>query len=135
MDKDLKNLLPEFGKTIRPIVYKHITAKKEKAKDVMFMAGSPAAGKTELLTRLIEELGLQNLVRIDADDFRWWFPYYNEETSFEYQLPASRMVDVIYKEAIADGYPIVMDSTFASITNAEKNFNLALEAGLTCPQY
>lgn len=129
MDKKLEKLLPVFGKAIRPLVYKHITADKDKTKDVMFMAGSPAAGKTELLNQLIEQLNLNYLVRIDADDFRWWFPYYNEANSFDYQRPASRMVDFIYKQAIEDGYPIVMDSTFASITNAEQNFDLALGAG------
>lgn len=93
------------------------------------MAGSPAADKTELLNRLIEQHGLTNIVRIDADEFRWRFPYYNEENSVEYQKPASKMVDFIYKKALSEGYPIVMDSTFSSIGIAEQNFNRALRAG------
>lgn len=93
------------------------------------MAGSPAAGKTERLNRLIEQQGITNIVRIDADDFRWWFPYYNEVNSVEYQKPASKMVDFIYKKSLKDGYPIVMDSTFSSKGIAEKNFDLALSAG------
>jgi len=101
MDKDLEKLLPDFGKAIRPFVFKHVTTNKvANAKHVLFMAGSPAAGKTELLNQLIQQHRFDNLVRIDADDFRWWFPYYNEANAFEYQRPASRMVDFIYKEAL-----------------------------------
>lgn len=130
MKQELETILPEFGEAIRPHVYSYVTANKHAtAKNVLFMAGSPAAGKTELLNRLIEQNGIQNIVRIDADDFRWWFPYYNEENSFEYQTPASRMVDFIYKKALSEGYPIVMDSTFASKGIAEQNFDRALKAG------
>ncbi|MFP5977679.1 zeta toxin family protein [Enterobacter mori] len=130
MDKDLEKLLPDFGKAIRPFVFKHVTTNKvANAKHVLFMAGSPAAGKTELLNQLIQQHRFDNLVRIDADDFRWWFPYYNEANAFEYQRPASRMVDFIYKEALDKGHQIVMDSTFSSITNAEQNFDLALSKG------
>ncbi|GKX43115.1 hypothetical protein SOASR015_21490 [Pectobacterium carotovorum subsp. carotovorum] len=130
MNQELETILPEFGEAIRPHVYSYVTAKKyANAKQVLFMAGSPAAGKTELLNRLIEQQGITNIVRIDADDFRWWFPYYNEVNSVEYQKPASKMVDFIYKKSLEDGYPIVMDSTFSSKGIAEKNFDLALSAG------
>ncbi|EFH5067192.1 zeta toxin family protein [Escherichia coli] len=130
MKKELETILPEFGEAIRPYVYSYVTANKNaNAKHVLFMAGSPAAGKTELLNRLLEQHGITNIVRIDADDFRWWFPYYNEENSVDYQRPASRMVDFIYKKALSEGYPIVMDSTFSSIGIAERNFDLALKAG------
>lgn len=130
MKPELETILPEFGEAIRPHVYSYVTANKHAtAKQVLFMAGSPAAGKTELLNRLIEQHGLTNIVRIDADDFRWWFPYYNEENSVEYQKPASKMVDFIYKKALSEGYPIVMDSTFSSIGIAEQNFDRALRAG------
>lgn len=71
------------------------------------MAGSPAAGKTELLNRLLEQHGITNIVRIDADDFRWWFPYYNEENSVDYQRPASRMVDFIYKKRYLKAIPLL----------------------------
>ncbi|HAV1851624.1 zeta toxin family protein [Enterobacter hormaechei] len=130
MKPELETILPEFGEAIRPHIYSYVTANKHAtARQVLFMAGSPAAGKTELLNRLIEQHGLTNIVRIDADDFRWWFPYYNEENSTEYQKPASKMVDFIYKKALSEGYPIVMDSTFSSIGIAEQNFDRALRAG------
>ena len=130
MNKELQTVLPEFGKAIRPHLYNYVTANKHAtAKHVVFMAGSPAAGKTELLNRLIEQHGMTNIVRIDADDFRWWFPYYNEENSVDYQRYASSMVEFIYKKTLEDGYPIVMDSTFSSTDIAERNFDRALKAG------
>jgi len=128
MDMELQKILPDFGTSIRPHVYDYVTANKlANAKQVLFMAGSPAAGKTELLNRLIADHGLTNIVRIDADDFRWWFPYYNEKNSVDYQKSASKMVEFVYKKALADGFPIVMDSTFASKSIAEQNFDRAFK--------
>ena len=46
----------------------------------------------------------------------------------DYQRPASRMVDFIYKKRAIEGYPIVMDSTFSSI-GVRRSFDLALKAG------
>lgn len=127
----LQSLAFQVKDAVQDILYGHLTRDKptDLPLDVMFMAGSPAAGKTELLTRLIDEHGLNDFVRIDADDIRWWFPYYNEENSFYYQKPASDMVDYIYKKALTDKHQIIMDSTFASKNYAEQNFDAALAAG------
>lgn len=121
----------EVKDAVKDILFRHLT--KDKSTDVppavLFMAGSPAAGKTELLNRLISEHEWHDFVRIDADDFRWWFPYYNEMNSVHFQKPASKMVDYIYKEALKNKHQIIMDSTFASKGIAEQNFDKALKAG------
>lgn len=44
------------------------------------MAGSPAAGKTELLDLLIEENRITNIVRIDATTFAGGFPTTMKQT-------------------------------------------------------
>ncbi|MBA0217438.1 zeta toxin family protein [Pectobacterium brasiliense] len=126
----LTPLSRKVGKAVKEVLYEHLTTGKTptESKAVLFMAGSPAAGKTELLNRLIEQHKLSNFVRIDADDFRWWFPYYNEENSVYFQKAASEMVDYIYKRALSDGYQIIMDSTFSSLSIAESNFDRALNA-------
>ncbi|MBN3194621.1 zeta toxin family protein [Pectobacterium versatile] len=128
--KLLTPLSRKVGEVIKEVLYEHLTTGKTptESKAVLFMAGSPAAGKTELLNRLIEQHNLNNFVRIDADDFRWWFPYYNEENSVHFQKAASEMVDYIYKRALSDGYQIIMDSTFSSLHIAKSNFNRALDA-------
>lgn len=130
MDKELVAVLPAFSRSIRPSLYQYLTQNKRvTSQDVLFMAGSPAAGKTELLDLLIEENRITNIVRIDADDFRWWFPYYSEANAAAYQKPASQMVELMYRYALRDGYQIVMDSTFASRDIAERNVQRALSAG------
>lgn len=126
----LRPLLPLVGDSLEPLVYKYLTQDKQVTeKAVLFMAGSPAAGKTELLNRLISEHKMTNFVRIDADDFRWWFPYYNEKNSIEYQKPASRMVEKTYCHALKDGFQIIMDSTFSSTSIAQQNFDRAFKEG------
>lgn len=130
MNKELQAILPGFGKAIEPHLCQYLTSNREAStRSALFMAGSPAAGKTELLNYFLEEGEIANIVRIDADDFRWWFPYYNEENAFDYQRAASAMVEFVYQYALQEGYQVVMDSTFASQTIAEKNFERAFEAG------
>lgn len=130
MNKELQAILPGFGKAIEPHLWRYLTSNKEAStRSALFMAGSPAAGKTELLNNLFEESEIANIVRIDADDFRWWFPYYNEENAIDYQSPASEMVEFVYQNALLEGYQVAMDSTFASQTIAEKNFERAFKAG------
>lgn len=121
----------EVKDAVKDILFKHVTDGKtnDLPPDVIFMAGSPAAGKTELLNRLIEQHELTDFVRIDADDFRWWFPYYNEENSVFFQKPASKMVDYIYKQSLKNNFQIIMDSTFSSKGIAEQNFDAAFKAG------
>ncbi|MDT8850237.1 zeta toxin family protein [Pantoea dispersa] len=121
----------EVKDAVKDILFKHVTNGKtnDMPPDVIFMAGSPAAGKTELLNRLIELHGLEDFVRVDADDFRWWFPYYNEENSLFFQKPASKMVSYIYKECLKNKYRTIMDSTFSSKGIAEQNFDAAIKAG------
>lgn len=130
MNKELQAILPGFGKAIEPHLCQYLTSNKAAStRYALFMAGSPAAGKTELLNHLLEESEIANIVRIDADDFRWWFPYYNEENAFDYQRAASSLVEFAYQYALQEGYQVAMDSTFASQTIAEKNFKRAFRAG------
>lgn len=132
MDKAvLEPLGLEVKDAVEDVLYNHLTKGKTPVENlaIVFMAGSPAAGKTEFINNVIQQAKQSNFVRIDADDFRWWFPYYNEVNSFCFQKPASKMVDSMYQKALDGRYQIIMDSTFASIGIAEKNFKAALKAG------
>ena len=134
-----KNLLEPLGLQVKDavedILYNHLTKEKkpisEGQRGIVFMAGSPASGKTELINNVILAGKQTNFVRIDADDFRWWFPYYNQSNSFCFQKPASKMVSAIYARALDNRYQIIMDSTFASKDIADANFDAALAAGYT----
>lgn len=132
MDKGvLEPLGLEVKDALEDVLYNHLTKGKKPVDKlgIIFMAGSPAAGKTEFINGVLQESQNSNFVRIDADDFRWWFPYYNEKNSVCFQKPASKMVDFIYKKSLQDRYQIIMDSTFASTGIADKNFKAALAAG------
>ena len=131
MDKELLEPLGlQVKDAVNDILYEHLTKNKKPVENlaIMFMAGSPAAGKTELINNVIKKSNMTNFVRIDADDFRWWFPYYNEKNSVCFQKPASKLVDAIYKKSLKSRYQIIMDSTFASKGIAEQNFDAALKA-------
>ncbi|WP_223811683.1 MULTISPECIES: zeta toxin family protein [unclassified Pantoea] len=135
MDMTDKAVLEPIGlqvkDAVKEILFQHLTKDKTAVanRSVLFMAGSPAAGKTEFINNVLFEGKQTNFVRIDADDFRWWFPYYNEKNSVCFQKPASKMVDYIYPAALAGGYQIIMDSTFASKGIAEQNFDMAIQFG------
>lgn len=139
MDFMDKTLLEPLGLQVKDavedVLYNYLTNKKKPINDgacgIVFMAGSPAAGKTELINNVILTGKQTNFVRIDADDFRWWFPYYNESNSVCFQKPASKMVSAIYARALDNRYQIIMDSTFASKGIADSNFDAAIAAGYT----
>ncbi|RNA73516.1 zeta toxin family protein [[Curtobacterium] plantarum] len=131
LDKELLEPLGlEVKDAVKDVLYNHLTKDKKPVENlaILFMAGSPAAGKTELINNTIKSTSMANFVRIDADDFRWWFPYYNEKNSVCFQKPASKLVDVIFKKSLKDRYQVIMDSTFASKGIAEQNFDAALKA-------
>ena len=60
---------------------------KQELKTAIFMAGSPGAGKSEVAQALGEIY--DNLVIIDADEFRKQFPDYNGKNSSKFQKASS----------------------------------------------
>ncbi len=86
-------------------------------RDAVFMAGSPGAGKTEIVTELIKNY--DNLVVIDADCFREMFADYNGQNSSLFQKASSWLVEQAFQFAVKNGYSFIMDATFA-VPSAEK---------------
>ena len=87
-------------------------------KDAIFMAGSPGAGKTEVVTGLSENYS--EYVVIDADYFRTQFPDYNGTNSSVFQKASSWLVEQSLKFVLEKGYSFILDATFA-VLSAEKN--------------
>lgn len=96
----------------------------ENKRDAIFMAGSPGAGKTEVVAGLAENY--QNYVVIDADYFRTQFPDYNGTNSSFFQKASSWLVEQSLKFVLEEGYSFILDATFA-ILSAEKNITRALK--------
>ncbi|MGF2942951.1 zeta toxin family protein [Enterococcus xiangfangensis] len=96
----------------------------ETAKDAVFMAGSPGAGKSEVATGLAENY--DNHVIIDADYFRTQFPDYNGKNSSLFQKASSWLVEQSLKYVLEHEFSFILDATFA-ILSAEKNIARALK--------
>ncbi len=97
---------------------------KEHIPVTVFMAGSPGAGKTEVSTRLIEEL--KGAVRIDADEIRGFCPGYIGSNAHLFQPAATKGVNILYDYILKHGINAVIDGTFA-YGEAVKNIDRSLK--------
>lgn len=95
-------------------------------KIAVFMAGSPGAGKTEVATSLVEMF--KNVVIIDADIFRSYFPDYDGHNSDRFQKGAALMVEYALDYVLKKGYSFILDGTFA-INKALENIQRSLKRG------
>ena len=88
------------------------------------MAGSPGAGKTEIVNSLLQDAELTNqIVRLDTDILCSRFPIYNGTNSHFVQKGASYLVDFSFSRLLEKGYSLVLDGTFAferSIMNIQR---------------
>ena len=100
--------------------------KSQDNRAAIFMAGTPGAGKTEVATSLAELY--EDIVRIDADDFRSQFPEYSGSNSDEFQKGASWLVEFTFTKVIERKLPFILDGTFA-FSRALKNVERAIHHG------
>lgn len=116
----------EFAKTNKDRFILDIIKEKKPVinKEAIFMAGSPGAGKTEVVSSLTENYS--NYVVIDADYFRTQFPEYNGKNSSLFQKGSSWLVEQALRYVLENGYSFILDATFA-ILSADKNIKRALK--------
>lgn len=93
----------------------------------IFMAGAPGAGKTEFSKSLIVDTGIR-VVRIDADEIRTFFPWYDGRNSDEVQQGAFRGVDKLYDYVLQKKKNVIIDSTFTPRQQVDKNIRRSLAA-------
>ncbi|TSC58087.1 MAG: hypothetical protein Greene041619_776 [Candidatus Peregrinibacteria bacterium Greene0416_19] len=93
----------------------------------IFMAGAPGAGKTEFSKSLIADTGIR-VVRIDADEIRTFFPWYDGENSDEVQKGAFRGVDKLHDYVLQKKKNVIIDSTFTPYQQVDKNIRRSLAA-------
>lgn len=116
----------EFAKSNKDQFILDIVKGKEPVsnKEAIFMAGSPGAGKTEVVSSLTDNY--DNYVVIDADYFRTKFPDYNGSNSSIFQKASTWLVEQALKYVLQHGYSFILDATFA-ILSADKNIKRALK--------
>nr|WP_205397223.1 zeta toxin family protein [Streptococcus lutetiensis] len=120
-DKYLQYAKDNKDEFIKKLVHGKVS---DDERDAVFMAGSPGAGKTELVTELIKNY--DNLVVIDADIFRTMFVDYNGRNSSLFQKASSWLVEQAFQFVVKNGYSFIMDATFA-VPSAEKKIIRSLK--------
>lgn len=93
----------------------------------LFLAGSPGAGKSEFISRVLTKS--EPVLVVDADEFRKKFDGYQGHNAHEFQKGAVVYVKYFYKTAIAKSFHVVMDSNFAALGVAKQNIDASLKAG------
>lgn len=97
---------------------------------MIFMAGSPGAGKTEFSKSMIPILQKKDpdhkIVRIDIDEVRCIIPEYNGRNSSVIQTAAAIGVEKIFDHVQGHNQNAFMDSTFSSFSKADSDVSRCL---------
>lgn len=98
---------------------------------VLFMAGSPGAGKTEVTLELIESLAQRGAqyVRIDGDEIRKMCPGYTGSNAHEFQSAASLGVEKLFDHIRTNRQNAIVDGTMAHLNAAKKNIERCVSKG------
>ncbi|MCO0832581.1 zeta toxin family protein [Fructobacillus sp. W13] len=105
---------------------------KPRRKAAIFMAGTPGAGKTEMVQSLSQVFG-PSYALIDADRFRSQFRTYNGKNAEDFQRGSSLLVDYTFTEVVSKGYSFILDGTFSrpkSMQNVERVLNRGYKADI-----
>ena len=135
-DDQTENRAIEYARVNKKAVAKELTNPKKYPPDaepvVVFMAGSPGAGKTEASLRLIENLSPagNGVLRIDSDELRIKIPGYSGTNSSLFQSATSIIADKIQDCAIKQHQSYIFDGwTLTNEVRARENINRCLAHG------
>ena len=95
----------------------------------VFMAGSPGAGKTEASKAFLEEIGADNVLRLDPDELRELIPRYTGDNSYLFHRAVSFIVERTLDHAFKNKQSFLLDGTLASYDVAEKNIERSIRKG------
>lgn len=104
----------------------------EKQPLVMFMAGAPGAGKTEvsqIVTSIFNKNRTPKVLRVDPDEFRSHFPSYTGDNSHLFQMAVVKVVEKLLDKLLHKKYSFILDGTFSSPVVARKNVARAINKG------
>jgi predicted ABC-type ATPase len=120
----------EFAKANRTKISRILTDRlqfpAEKQPVSVFMAGSPGAGKTEASKLFLEEIGANNVIRLDPDDLRHYFDAYQGNNSYLFQSAVSLIVERSLDFAFKNGQSFLLDGTLSNYDVAHRNIERSL---------
>lgn len=108
---------------------KKITESTEKI--AIFMAGSPGAGKTEFISRLLTEEQESSYYVIDLDEIRQWMPEYRWNYAEKYTRWAIKILEMIFDECVSNNYNFILDGTFTNTDVIDRNICRLIDKGYT----
>ena len=122
-----------FARSERTSIAKSITCKETYPPDknpvVVFMSGSPGAGKTEASKAFLERIEATNVLRIDPDELRTHFDDYRGDNSYLFQSGVSLIIERVLDRAFKNSQSFILDGTLSSLDVARKNVSRALRKG------
>lgn len=124
-NKNKKQFFEEYTKDIKAL----------EEKTAIFTAGMSGVGKTEFCIFFKENNS--DFIHIDTDDIREFFrPIgYDGQNSDTFQKVASRGFNELFNYSLKQGYSIILDSNFASKTQATQNIERLLKRGYSIEIY
>ena len=107
-------------RTIRNLTFQYNNTKKK----IIFMAGSPGAGKTEMASGMSKQLKIDS---IEADKIRQYCPHYNGHNSHLFQRASSKAVNTLVDYAFKNDISFILDGNFANYKIQKENIDRALK--------
>lgn len=125
---DISAMAYEYIKSNKELLKTLYIQHKHPTKKVIFMAGSPGAGKSEFA----KALAMQEPINIfDTDEIRKLCPTYSGKNSQLFQKASSKGIDILVDEAFANGYSFILDGNFATFSMQKQNIERSLKKGFT----
>lgn len=128
--EELERQAISYAKSNRTRIARELTDKNQfppEARPVsVFMAGSPGAGKTEASKAFLEEIGADNVLRLDPDELRELIPGYTGDNSYLFHRAVSFIVERTLDHAFKNKQSFLLDGTLASYDVAKKNIERSI---------
>lgn len=96
-------------------------------KIAIFMAGSPWAGKTEFINRLLTKDQQSAYYVLDLDKIRSWMPGYKGNYAEKYTRWAIKILEMLFDECVSNSYNFILDGTFTSSEVIDRNIGRLIQ--------
>jgi len=125
-DEKISHNAFEYVKSNKQFFIDLIFKFNKQTKKIIFMAGGPGAGKTEMAMGISRKLKIDT---IEADQIRQYCPHYNGHNSHLFQRASSKAVNILVDYALKHNISFILDGNFANYKIQKENIDRALKKG------